>query len=128
MRDEIVEALRDMIAALVSMPVVIGSMPPEQGYAVGMGSGAPLEIFRTLSTNEELPVLFNGKGPDQRQIAAEMDRVHHLLTTATALPFTDRWQVYAIVTTSSPNLISREQNKNWVYGSSLRISFYAKEV
>ena len=128
MRVEIRTALRDMLAALVSMPVVIGSMPPDNGYAVGMGSGSPTSIFRTLSSAEEMPVVFNGKSEDQHKVASEMDKVHHLLTTAKALPFTDRWQVYAIVTSSSPNLISREQNKNWVYGSSFRISFYAKEV
>lgn len=128
MRDEILESLQMMIAEIVSLPVVIGSMPPDNGYAVGMGSGAPTSIFRTLSSAEELPVVFNGKGEDQKKIASEMDRVHHLLTTSKYLPFTERWQVYAIVTSSSPNLISREQNKNWVYGSSLRISFYAKEV
>ena len=44
MRDEIIAALQKMIQALVSGPVVIGSMPPLNGYAVSFAGGAPMEI------------------------------------------------------------------------------------
>lgn len=126
MRDEIVAALQKMIQALVSGPVVIGSMPPLDGYAVSFAGGAPMEIYRNLMTNEDLPVVFNGKGEDQQAVADEMDRVHLALTTAKALPFSARWQIYAIETTSAPQLIGREENRNWLYGSSFRVKFYQR--
>lgn len=126
MRDEIVAALQKMIQALVSGPVVIGSMPPLDGYAVSFAGGAPTEIYRNLMTNEDLPVVFNGKGEDQRAVADAMDRVHLALTTAKALPFSARWQIYAIETTSAPQLIGREENRNWLYGSSFRVKFYQR--
>lgn len=126
MRDEIVAALQKMIQALVSGPVVIGSMPPLDGYAVSFAGGAPMEIYRNLMTNEDLPVVFNGKGEDQQAVAAAMDRVHLALTTAKALPFSARWQIYAIETTSAPQLIGREENRNWLYGSSFRVKFYQR--
>lgn len=53
MRDEIIKAIQQMIQALVSGPVVIGSMPPLNGYAVSFAGGSPMEIFRTLNTNED---------------------------------------------------------------------------
>lgn len=126
MRDEIVAALQKMIQALVSGPVVIGSMPPLDGYAVSFAGGAPMEIYRNLMTNEDLPVVFNGKGEDQQAVADVMDRVHLALTTAKALPFSARWQIYAIETTSAPQLIGREENRNWLYGSSFRVKFYQR--
>lgn len=126
MRDEIVAALQKMIQALVSGPVVIGSMPPLDGYAVSFAGGAPMEIYRNLMTNEDLPVVFNGKGEDQQAVADAMDRVHLDLTTAKALPFSARWQIYAIETTSAPQLIGREENRNWLYGSSFRVKFYQR--
>ena len=127
MRDQIIQALADMISALVDGPVVIGSMTPLGGYAVSFAGGSPVETFRNLTTNEELPVVFNGKNPDQETLAQQMDFVHRSITTAKALPFSASWQIYAIQTTSAPQLVGREENKNWVYGSSFRIKFYAKE-
>ena len=126
MRDEIIEALQQMIRALIISPVVIGSMPPLNGYAVSFAGGAPVEIYRNLTTNEDLPIVFNGKGEDQEILAAEMNRVHKALTTSKILPFSTRWQIYAIETSSAPQLIGREENKNWIYGSSFRVKFYLK--
>lgn len=128
MREEIIIAMQQMIWNIISKPVVIGSVPPLEGYAVGMVPGAPIETFRTLSTNESFPVLFNGKSADQNSVAADMEKVHRLLTTSKILPFTDEWQVYAIETTASPSLIGREENRNWVYGSSFRVKYYQKGV
>ena len=128
MREEIIIAMQQMIQNIISKPVVIGSVPPLEGYAVGMVSGAPIETFRTLSTNESFPVLFNGKSADQGAVAADMEQVHQLLTTSKNLPFTDEWQVYAIETTASPSLIGREENRNWIYGSSFRVKYYQKGV
>lgn len=127
MREEIIIAMQQMIWNIISKPVVIGSVPPLEGYAVGMVSGAPIETFRTLSTNESFPVLFNGKSADQNSVAADMEKVHRLLTTSKILPFTGEWQVYAIETTASPSLIGREENRNWVYGSSFRVKYFRKE-
>lgn len=128
MREEIIISMQQMIQNIISKPVVIGSVPPLEGYAVGMVSGAPIETFRTLSTNESFPVLFNGKSADQNSVAADMEKVHRLLTTSKILPFTGEWQVYAIETTASPSLIGREENRNWVYGSSFRVKYYQKGV
>ena len=128
MREEIIIAMQQMIQNIISKPVMVVSVPPLEGYAVGMVSGAPIETFRTLTTNESFPVLFNGKSADQNSVAADMEKVHRVLTTSKILPFTGEWQVYAIETTASPSLIGREENRNWVYGSSFRVKYYQKGV
>ena len=126
MNNEIIEALKNMISAIVSYPVVIGSIPPLNGFSVCFVGGAPSETYRNFDKNIPLPVLFNGKGEDQQELASQMNLVHELLTTSKALPYSENWQIYAIKTTSFPNLIGREENKNWVYGSSFSIDYYSK--
>ena len=126
MKDERRTAIQQMVQALVADPVVIGSMPPLNGYAVSSAGGYPMEIFRTLNTNEDLPVVFNGKGEDQRCVSGAMNLVHKALTTSKALPFSENWQIYAIETTSAPQLIGVEENKNWIFGSSFRVKFYQR--
>lgn len=127
MRDEILAAMQQMIAALTGGTVVISSLPPLGGYAVSLVGGAPRATFRTLvNSDQELPVQFTGKNADQQQLAAAMETVHQALTTAAQLPFAENWQIYAIETTSAPQLIGREENINYIYGSSFRVKFYAR--
>lgn len=127
MREEIIESIQKMAQAITGKTVVIGSVPPVGGYAVGLAGGSPIETYRTLTTNENFPVLFNGKGGDLGEVSTDMERVHHALTTSKNLPYTDDWQIYAIETTSAPSLIGREENRDWVYGSSFRVKFYNKK-
>ena len=127
MRDEILAAMQQMIASLTGGIVVIGSLPPLNGYAVSFAGGAPRATFRTLiNSDQELPVQFTGKNADQQQLAVSMEQVHQALTTTAALPFSASWQIYAIETTSAPQLIGREENINYIYGSSFRVKFYVR--
>lgn len=127
MRDKILLAMQQMIAAITGGTVVIGSLPPLEGYAVSLAGGAPLATFRTLiNSDQELPVQFTGKSADQQQLATAMEQVHQALTTTAALPFAANWQIYAIETTSAPQLIGREENINYIYGSSFRVKFYVR--
>lgn len=127
MREGIITAMQQMIQGIVRGNVVVGSIPPLNGYAVGSVGGSPIETFRPLTSNEGLPVLFNGKSSNQQLLMQDMEKVHHILTTSKTLPYSENWQIYAIETTSAPNLIGREQNKNWIYGSSFRVKFFSKK-
>ena len=127
MRDKILLAMQQMIAAITGGTVVIGSLPPLEGYAVSLTGGAPRTTFRTLiNSDQELPVQFTGKSADQQHLATSMEQVHQALTTTEALPFAANWQVYDIETTSAPQLIGREENINYIYGSSFRVKFYVR--
>lgn len=126
MRDEILLAMQQMIAAITGGTVAIGSLPPLEGYAVSLTGGVPHATFWPLTSDQELPVQFTGKSADQQQLAAAMEAVHKALTTATALPFAESWQIYAIETMAAPALIGREQNINYIYGSAFRVKFYAR--
>ena len=126
MRNEILTVFQQMVKNLTGAEVVIGSLPPLEGYAVSFAGGSAQSIFWTLNSAQELPIQFTGKSADQQHLAAAMDAVHAALTTSKALPSYQNWQMYSIETTSAPTPIGREQNKNWIFGSSFRIKFYAR--
>lgn len=126
MREQILAAIQQMVAALTDSTVVIGPLPPLNGYAVSFASGAPRATFWPLTSDQEMVVQFTGKNADQQRLATAMEAVHQALTTATALPFAPAWQIYAIETTSAPALIGREQNINYIYGSAFRVKFFAR--
>lgn len=126
MRDAVLEAIRLMIAAITGQPVVIGTLPPLGGYAVSFEGGAPLGVFWTLDSHDELPIIFNGKSADQQELAHKMDLAHVKLSTEQHLPYSNTWQVYAIETGAAPRLIDVQDNGLWIYGSSLRVKFYRK--
>lgn len=126
MNNEILEALQAMIGNLIGTELIIGALPPLGGYALSFVGGAPSATFRELDRTVPLPVIFNGKGVSQEEIAANMNAVHDALTTSKTLPYTDTWQMYAIETTSYPNMIGREENGMYIYGSSFSIKYYAK--
>lgn len=126
MREEILTAIQQMISAITNAKVVIGALPPLGGYALSVAAGSPIDIFFSLATNEEMNVQFTGKGPNQIEVSSSMDEVHKALTRSKNLPYSSDWQIYAVQTTSAPQMIGREQNSNYIYGSSFRVKFYAR--
>ena len=126
MREEILTAIQQMISAITNAKVVIGALPPLGGYALSVAAGSPIDTFFSLATNEEMNVQFTGKGSNQIEVSSSMDEVHKALTRSQNLPYSSDWQVYAIETTSAPQMIGREQNVNYIYGSSFRVKFYAR--
>ena len=127
MYDEVLQAVIDMAEAAAGTAIVTGSLPPDNGIAMsGQASSAP--IFLDIGSNERMNVLCNGKNRDQQTVIQTLDAIHRALTRRKDFPCGDDWQIYAIETTSSPRLIGREQNSQWVYGSSLAVKFNVKGI
>lgn len=124
--------VNDVLTAVVNMindlqpysPVIIGSMPPDNGLSIAIASGAPDATFLTKSTAYSISVVFNGKHSNQQIVSDFLNNAHQALTQATAYPATDTYQITNIETIGAPNYIGREQNNQWLYGSSLAIKFY----
>ena len=53
MRDEILLAMQQMIAAITGGTVVIGSLPPLEGYAVSLTGGVPRATFWPLTSDQD---------------------------------------------------------------------------
>lgn len=129
MYDEILQAVRQMAEAAAGVPIVNGSMPPDDGIAM-TGQASQDVTFLDIGSNERMTVVCNGKNASQEAVIRQLDAIHRALTRRKDFPQSDGWQIYAIETISSPRLIGREQNPGaqWLYGSSLRININVKGI
>ena len=127
MYNEVVQAVIDMAEAAAGVPIVTGSLPPDNGIAMTGNSGS-YPIFLDMGSNESMNIVCNGKNTDQQTVIQQLDAIHAALTRRQDFPSGDAWQVYSIETTASPRLIGREQNSQWLYGSALVVKFNVKGI
>lgn len=125
MFDEILQAVIDMAEYAAGVPIVTGSMPPDEGIAM-TGRSSPTTIFLDVGSDERMTVVVNGKSRDQKTVIQRLEAIHSYLTRRHDFPSGDNWQIYAIESVSSPRLLGREQNSMWLYVSSLLIRINTK--
>ena len=127
MYDEVLQAVRRMAEAAAGVSIVTGSLPPDNGIAMA-GNASSYPIFLDIGSNEMMTIVCNGKNTEQQTVISQLDAIHADLTRRKRFPSSDTWQIYAIETTASPRLIGREQNSQWLYGSSLQVKFNVKGI
>ena len=127
MYNEILQAIIDMAEAAAGVPIVTGSLPPDNGIAM-TGQSAPQSIMLDIGSNERMAIVCNAKNTDQQTVIEQLGAIHHSLTRRKDFPTGDDWQVYAIETVASPRLLGREQNSEWLYGSSLLVKIHMKGI
>ena len=127
MYNEVLQAVIDMAQAAAGAKVVLGSLPPDNGLAM-TGNAASYPIFLDIGSNEQMNVVCNGKNTEQQAVISQLEAIHAALTRRKDFPCGNTWQIYAIETTASPRLIGREQNSQWLYGSSLLVKFNVKGI
>jgi hypothetical protein len=124
---EILDNIADVADGLdLYADIVYGSDPPENGICMIQAAGAPTEEHLNTGMLYRLPVLLNGKHANQQTVLDALTAIHKALTKTHSYDNlgTDEVQVLSIVTTSSPQIIGREQNNQWICGSSFEVSFY----
>ena len=106
--------------------IVYGSDPPENGICMIQAAGAPTEKHLDANMLYRLSVLLNGKHSNQQTLLNALTSIHTMLTKRNDFNdfSTSDAQVLSIMTTSSPQIIGREQNNQWIAGSSFEVSFY----
>ena len=106
--------------------IVFGSDPPINGICMIQGPGAPADTHLDKGMVYRLPVVLNGKNTNQLTLLSDLTKIHAELTAR--LNYQDistaDCQVVNIATTSAPSIIGREQDNQWICGSSLEVSFY----
>ena len=106
--------------------IVYGSDPPENGICMIQAAGAPTEKHFDTGMLYRLSVLLNGKHSNQQTLLDALTQIHTMLTKRNDFSdfSTTGAQVLSIMTTASPQIIGREQNNQWIAGSSFEVSFY----
>ena len=106
--------------------IVYGSDPPNDGICMIPSSVGPIDTHLNKGMIYDLPVVLNGKNADQQLLLDDLTRIHAAITRRTS--YTDlstvSCQVVDISTTALPSIIGREQNNQWVCGSSFNVKFY----
>lgn len=126
-----IETLMDAVVTLAETThpyadIVYGSDPPNNGICMIHNGGYSPDIHMDAGRVFSLPVLLNGKHSNQQTLLNALSAIHRKLTCPLdyrALG-SEEIQVISIDTTSAPAIIGREQNSQWVCGSSLSIRFY----
>ena len=106
--------------------IVYGSDPPMDGICMTPGPGMPSDTHLDKGMVYRLPVVLNGKNADQEKLLNDITAIHEALTRRTDYSdiSTQDVQVVNLETTALPSLIGREQNNQWICGSSLDVVFY----
>ena len=108
--------------------VKIGSMPADNGISVFVGTGYANETYMDKGMAYELHIVLNGKHAQQQIVSDTLNDLHVYLTQLKEYPANDYYQITDIETISAPSFIGREENKQYLYGSSLRVKFYLRKV
>lgn len=124
---DLMEGLKDLADATQPYAsIVFGSDPPQNGICMIQGAGFPTEEHLDTGMLYRLPVVLNGKHTDQETLLEDLTAIHETLTKTHDYSdlTTEDIQVINIATTASPSIIGREQNAQWVCGSSFEVAFY----
>lgn len=106
--------------------ITIGALPADNGICMAYASGAPQTTFLDKGMAYQQTIVCNGKHTSQETLAAALGSIHIALTQAKDYPTAQTWQITDIETISAPSYLGREQNSQWLYGSSLRVKFYLR--
>ena len=106
--------------------IVYGSDPPVNGICMIPSGGIPTDTHLDKGMVYDMPVVLNGKNADQQLLLDDITAIHEVLTRPLDYSniSTEECQIVNISTTALPSIIGREQNKQWICGSSLNVKFY----
>lgn len=107
--------------------IIIGPMPPDNGISITWGSTAYNPFLNKLAA-VELTAVLNGKHTNQQTLSETLGNIHTALSMATEYPAADNYQITDITTISAPSYLGREENNQWLYGSSLRVKFFLRGI
>lgn len=124
---QVFNAFMDMVDSVLSPSVcVIGAMPPHNGYAAQISTGATDTTYLDKGIEIGLSIVLNGKNESQSVVCDTLNEIHQSLTMTKDYPSTDDFQIVDIRTDSFPNYIGREDNE-YLYGSAFRVRAFIKQ-
>lgn len=123
--DDVFNAVVDMAETAVS-GITVGSEPPAGGVAMAIGPTSTDSTFLNKGFIKVMPVLCNGKYSSAETCVQNIGSIHRALTKTIDYPSSDTYQIINIDVSSGPNIIGREANSNWIYGSTLSVRYVEK--
>ena len=106
--------------------IVVGSLPPDNGISMTWAAGS-LNTFMDKNAAVEMSAVLNGKNTNQQTVSDTLGQIHTFLNMRKDYPAADNFQITNIETISPPSYLGREENNQWLYGSSLAVKFFCKK-
>lgn len=123
--NDIIDAVIDKAETLdLYADIVRGPLPPDNGISVYPATGTPQTTFINKRHVYNIGLTLNGKHASQQTVSSTLNGIHTALTTTKNLPATDYWQICDIATIALPTYLDREENNQYLYGSSLMVRAY----
>lgn len=127
--------INDILLAVIGMAqatqpyaaITIGALPAGEGITMTYGPGGPDTTFWNKGVKYSLPVVLNAKSANQQTVADALNNIHLALAQTRSYPRTGAYQITNISTIAAPAYLDREENGQWLYGSSLRVDVYIKK-
>ena len=124
---EVFDAFMDMLSALnLYATPIIGAMPPHNGIATQITTGATDTTYLDKGIEIGLSIVLNGKHESQQTVCDTLNLIHQSLTQTKQYPKNNDFQIVDIRTDSFPNYIGREDNE-YLYGSAFRVRAFIKQ-
>lgn len=124
---QVFDAFMDMLSALnLYAPPIIGAMPPHNGIAAQITTGATDTTYLDKGIEIGLSIVLNGKHESQQTVCDTLNLIHQSLTQTKQYPKNNDFQIVDIRTDSFPNYIGREDNQ-YLYGSAFRVRAFIKQ-
>lgn len=123
---DVLTAVVDLINGLNPYSTVtVGPLPPNNGISIAWTTSAN-NIFFDKFSSVEMTAMLNGKNTDQQTVLNGLSQIHTGITLQKTFPSAENFQITDISTSTAPTYMGREENKQWLYGSSLRVKFYLR--
>lgn len=123
----------DVLEAVIGMAertepysrIVIGPLPPDDGISISWAATG-YSPFLSKRAAVEMTAVLNAKSRSLKEAADALGAIHTALSLTKEYPSADNFQITDISTVSAPQYLGREENSQWLCGSSLRVRFFLK--
>lgn len=124
--DDVLNAVIDLAEQIeLYSKIIISPLPPEDGISIAWSSGS-LHTFMDKKAAVAMSAVLNSKSKDQEAAAGVLGRLHTFLNMRKDYPAAENFQITNIATIGAPTYLGREENNQWLYGSSLEVKFFLK--
>ena len=124
--DDVLNAVIDLAEQIeLYSKIIISPLPPENGISIAWSSGS-LNTFMDKKAAAVMSVVLNAKNKDQEAASGVLGRLHTFLNMRKDYPAAENFQITNIATIGAPTYLGREENNQWLYGSSLEVKFFLK--
>ena len=124
--DDVLNAVIDLAEQIeLYSKIIISPLPPENGISIAWSSGS-LHTFMDKKAAVAMSAVLNSKSKDQEAAAGVLGRLHTFLNMRKVYPAAENFQITNIATIGAPTYLGREENNQWLYGSSLEVKFFLK--